>query len=212
MEVTKFDWKKFVGKQAYLTRKLEHLPAGTILTIVGGNNWTRYFSCKLENYSRRQHDCWGDCERGYGWHVPMDMVKFAEISKRKCAYCGEEFDNDLTLVVNKYVCVDCLHEKYSICDNCGKYVEDTYSINNGEQHWCKSCTTQPDNDTPACFCIDCGKYHTLDRSVYIMFNNYVCQDCADSGPYYQCEKCGHYYHLDDIKNHYCLEGGIRGII
>ena len=106
--------------------------------------------------------------------------------KHICAICGNEYDeSNMTCINGDWVCDDCRDDNYAFCDRCGEWypVEETVSINHGEEYWCVDCA-----DNWAYQCEDCGDYFTEGRIECT--SPVLCYGCLTSGRWETCSECG----------------------
>jgi hypothetical protein len=138
-------------------------------------------------------------ERGLNF-LPIDLYKshstkfiMEEEGIRICAICGEVIGEDEDYLENssgEYLCEKCQDDGYLMCEDCGEFTDETYSIDDGYKYVCRECTYD------YYYCERCNEYFTR-SNVYDTYDDYyVCEHCAENH-YYRCENCGNYVHEDD---------------
>lgn len=144
------------------------------------------------------------------WFVPPDWLRRIKAEgeenmeeKKTCYHCGEEItdysyeelyiDGDY-----RYVCEDCVNEKYTKCYDCGDLMlnEDVAYFDNGTPY-CQHCF-----DSNFVRCYECDNFVHIDGSMLIAGcygdgHERICEDCYEHR-YRTCEDCGAIYHEDDM--------------
>lgn len=107
-----------------------------------------------------------DCACVDGDYYCYDCVSYCDI-------CKEYTRGEVEYIGRDYVCSDCLDEHYTQCEDCGEWVENSYSchIDDPDIYVCEECYT----DKYFC-CDECGE--TYSNGEYNEYNGTdVCNEC-----------------------------------
>ena len=126
-----------------------------------------------------------------------------------CDECHERC-NSITGVYNQhgeyiYVCDDCLHELYRLCDDCEEYHhEETMTVIDDCTIVCASCL-----EDHYFKCESCGDYFHIDQRLTAVDCDgneiSICGICKCED-YQSCDDCGRFVHYDDSFTAYDSEG------
>ena len=97
--------------------------------------------------------------------------KMEEEGIRICAICGEVIGEDEDYLENssgEYLCEKCQDDGYLICEDCGEFTDEPYSIDDGYKYVCRECRYD------YYYCENCEEYFSR-SNVYDTYNDgYVC--------------------------------------
>lgn len=123
-------------------------------------------------------------------------LKLCAAHERKCDICGEHhiIDNMIkTPHDHTFICKECYDENYTTCPNCKEVVKkdqillptssNSHSMKKGG---CTECSLK---------CDSCNRVVDKDN-VYIVDNEYFCEDCYSEG-FTRCEECSDDIPIDD---------------
>ena len=125
-----------------------------------------------------------------------ELKKEIEELTIKCSYCGEIvklIDCEWVADEDTYVCQDCVEERYTNCEHCGKLINND-DIVYSEEH---GCLCQDCVDNCYFYCANCGKLCRNYDGLTGADGERYCQECFDEMFSY-CDDCGCVFYQSDL--------------
>lgn len=143
---------------------------------IESNEKDNYYEKGYESgYSYGYFDGYTDCENEYNKYLSSENIDDYNPQKF-CAFCGEEFLEDLLIEVN---------------------------IRNDNYYFCACCITSYfkniEEMKPCYYCIHCGELTSVNTYIHSWTECYICENCIQN--YQQCQQCLKYD--NDIRNNVC---------